>query len=334
MQWATAANPMEAQLLAMVQELRTQVQELQQQRTMRLRQVLPEPDHFTGRPRDWDTWSMTMRAKLRIDADAIGSSEAQFYYVYSSLGAKVQSLVLTFVRQAQESEDWKPLALLDYLERIFDDPNKAKKAGQRLIELRQGTTNVAIYIPQFERVLFEAGANSWPDDAKITTLVGGLNKYTRQRIDGQLALPTDYNGFIRMLQTLGNQFGPSYSNGNGNGNVNSNAMEWESVKVSATAPVVSREQRQAWRDKGKCVRCGSSKHWVSACDSEPAVYSRSSSTSSTDRKQMVRINAIQVGRTKTTAPSQHLGKDNGNGKDNSNVSETEWFYGPSRREGE
>jgi len=68
-----------------------------------------------------------------------------------------------------------------------------------LIELRQGTTSVAVYISQFERVMFEASANSWLDDAKITTLVGGLNKYTRQRIDGQMTLPTDYNGFVRML---------------------------------------------------------------------------------------------------------------------------------------
>ena len=68
-----------------------------------------------------------------------------------------------------------------------------------MIELRQGTMSVAVYIPQFERVMFEASANSWLDDAKITTLVGGLNKYTRQRIDGQMTLPTDYNGFVRML---------------------------------------------------------------------------------------------------------------------------------------
>ena len=166
------------------------------------------------------------------------------------------------MQTAQEDEDWKPLALVDYLERIYDDPHKTKKAGQRLIELRQGTTSITAYIPQFEKLLFEAGADNWPDDAKITTLVGGLNKYTRQRLDGQLNLPTKYNGFIRMLQTLGNQFGLIHSNGNGNGNDKGNAMEWEPIRVSAatTAPTVSREQRQEWRDEGKCVRCGSGKH--------------------------------------------------------------------------
>jgi hypothetical protein len=68
--------------------------------------------------------------------------------------------VLTFVQKTQEDQDWKPLALLDYLGRIYDNPNKAKKAGQRLIELQQGTMSVAVYIPQFKRVMFEASTNS------------------------------------------------------------------------------------------------------------------------------------------------------------------------------
>jgi len=270
-QWATTAEQREAQLLAIVAGLRSQVQELQvqqqqqQQRRTTRRQVLPQPDSFTGRAKEWDTWSMAMTAKLRIDGDAIGSPEAQFYFVYSSLASRVQSLVLPFVRQAQRNEDWKPLALLEHLQRIYDDPNKAKKAGQRLIELRQGTMGIGTYLPQFEKVLFEAGADAWPDNAKITTLVSGLNRDSRQRINGQLSLPADYNGFVRMLQTLGNYFGTT---GSSHSNGNKNAMEWEPVKAAKArvAPAVSREQRQAWRDKGKCVRCGSAKHWVKDCD--------------------------------------------------------------------
>jgi len=110
-QWATTAGERESQLLAIVEELRTQVQQLQQRTitlrtqvqvlqqrsTTRARQVLPEPDNFTGRAKDWDIWSMAMRAKLRIDGEAIGSNEAQFFYVYNSLEPKVQSLILSFV---------------------------------------------------------------------------------------------------------------------------------------------------------------------------------------------------------------------------------------------
>jgi Retrotransposon gag protein len=211
---------------------------------------------------------MTIQAKLKIDGGAIRSREAQFYYVYNSLEPKVQSLMLSFVRQAQEQEEWEPLALLDYLGRTYDDPHKAKKAGQRLMELRQGTTLIALYIPQFERTMFEAGAGTWPDDAKITTLVGGLNKYTRQRLDRQLVLPTEYDKFVRTLQTLGNQFRSSFfnrqNNRQNNGKDNGNEMDWQTARVAATitkaALAVSKDQRQAWRDDGKCVRCGSNRH--------------------------------------------------------------------------
>jgi hypothetical protein len=339
-QWATTAGERESQLLAIVEELRTQVQQLQQRTitlrtqvqvlqqrsTTRARQVLPAPDNFTGRTKDWDTWSMAMRAKLRIDGEAVGGSEAQFFYVYNSLEPKVQGLILSFVRQAQDQEEWDPYTLLDHLGRTYDDPNKVKKAGQRLIELKQGTTPIAAYIPQFERTMFEAGAGTWPDDAKITTLVGGLNKYTRQRIDSQLALPADYDGFVRTLQTLGNQFG-SYGQFNGQGNGNSNAMEWEQAPtrvaaMSKTAPAVSKEQRQAWRDKGKCVRCGSSKHWVKECSLRPT-RSRSSSASSEGR---IMVSAM---RTKTTAKPSFLikgvpsNRHNDSDNDNNNAYDEE-----------
>jgi hypothetical protein len=70
---------------------------------------------------------MTMRAKLRVDGGAIGDDEAQFYLVFSTLCSKVQGLVLPFVRRAQDQQEWKPVVLLDYLERTYDDPNKQGK---------------------------------------------------------------------------------------------------------------------------------------------------------------------------------------------------------------
>lgn len=128
--------------------------------------------------------------------------------------------MLPFIQKGTD-EEWSPESLVNHLRRTYDDPNKKKKAGQSLIKLSQGGTNVVVYIPQFEKVLFEAGADNWPDDAKITTLVSGLNKWTRQRIDSQATIPTTYDTFVRMLQTLGNQFGE----GNGNGRHNDNGYE-------------------------------------------------------------------------------------------------------------
>jgi hypothetical protein len=100
---------------------------------------------------------------------------------------------------------------------------------------------ITAYLPQFEKTMFETGADFWPNNAKIITLISNLNKYTRQRIDGQLTLPADYNGFVRIFQTFGNQFGSSYVYNNNNSK--GNAMEWEPVKIATikTVLTVSRE---------------------------------------------------------------------------------------------
>lgn len=290
-QWATAANQHEAQLIAMIDDLQRQVRELQEtNQRSKPRQVLPTPERFEGRARDWETWSLSMRAKLRIDGTAIGDGAAQLHYVYASLDIKVQGLVLAFMRKAEREGAQDPFALIQYLERIYDDPNKARKAGQRLREMEQGSMSLATYLPRFERTLFEAGAEAWPDDAKITTLVGGLSKEAKQRLDGQLTLPTEYDAFIRMLLTLDGHFKEQ-----------GDSMDWETTRVSKAkvAPAVTKGQRQEWRDQGRCVRCGSKQHWVQSCKFQPT-RNRSPSQSSTKDESMAMV-TMKSARTKTTA---------------------------------
>jgi hypothetical protein len=92
-------------------------------------------------------------------------------------------------------------------------------------------------------------------------------------------------------------------------------MDWEPVRALATAttPPVSREQRQEWRDEGKCVRCGSEKHWVKNCKHRPTRTRSSSisSTTSTNSKAKVRIGTVRVARTKTTAKPTGSAKPTG-----------------------
>jgi len=281
--------------MSTIEAMQAQIDELREaihRRTTRPRQVLPEPDRFSGRAKDWDAWALAMKAKLKVDGHAIGDENAQFYFVYSSLDTNIQSMVLAYVQRVEKQGSWDPSRLLDHLERIFDDPNKAKKAGQRLREMQQGSRPLPTYLPRFERTLYEAGADAWPDDAKITTLTGGLNKEIKRRLGGQLNLPSRYDEFVRVLLALGDQQGepgPSQHH-------RSNAMDWEPTRISAgkIAPAVSAAQRQQWRDQGKCVRCGSSDHWVQKCKLQ-ATRSRSSSNSSLgSRDSTVRVSRSTV----------------------------------------
>lgn len=49
---------------------------------------------FAGCAQKYDTWLPAIKAKLRVDADAIGDQIAQFYYVYLNLESSVQAMVL------------------------------------------------------------------------------------------------------------------------------------------------------------------------------------------------------------------------------------------------
>jgi hypothetical protein len=60
----------------------------------RPRARLPDPDKFAGSTYKFDTWLPSVRAKLRVDGEAIGDAIAQFYYVYLNLEASVQAMVL------------------------------------------------------------------------------------------------------------------------------------------------------------------------------------------------------------------------------------------------
>ncbi|KAK4127468.1 hypothetical protein N657DRAFT_641465 [Parathielavia appendiculata] len=64
-----------------VAALENQVAVLQQQLVGRPKARLPDPEKLSGATR-YDTWLPLIKAKLRIDADAIGTDEAQFFYLY------------------------------------------------------------------------------------------------------------------------------------------------------------------------------------------------------------------------------------------------------------
>lgn len=164
----------------------------------RPRPILPDPEKFTGATR-YDTWLPLIKAKLDVDGEAIGGSDkAHFWYVYGNLDTKIQALVLPLASGAQLN----PSLIFDSLARIYEDPNKASRASDRLTQLRQGTDSLPHFLAKFERTLFEAQALNWPDSAKISTLRAGLNDHLKRKLEVQLVVPAKYDDFIRALHQL------------------------------------------------------------------------------------------------------------------------------------
>lgn len=141
----------------------------------RPRTRLPDPPLFAGDRHDWSAWRVSIENKLAIDAAAIGGPPEQFLYVFSRLEKNAWKNVTTFVRKHRENGD--PTALLQYLEMLYGDPNAAARAARRLHQLRQGEKQpFSKFLPILEREFADAGAISWPDEAKRPILLGALNQ--------------------------------------------------------------------------------------------------------------------------------------------------------------
>ncbi len=163
---------------------------------------IPDPEKFDGTTERWDTWYPQIQGKLRIDGRAIGTSEAQFFYVYSNLDSKVQGMVLPQLRQAEETRSWDPRAILADLRRIYHDPLRKPKAQVALQEICQGDDSFVVFHAKFERLLYEAEANRWSDQAKIVLLRVRISPALQEKLKAHTTLPTCYTEFVNTLHTL------------------------------------------------------------------------------------------------------------------------------------
>lgn len=256
---------------------------------------LPDPAKFDGKSYKFDTWLPAIKAKLRVDNAAIGDSIAQFYYVYLNLDSIAQAMVLPQLGQAEKSNAWDYNTILDQLTRVYDNPNKVQEAEDRLLSLCQGNDSVPTYISTFERVLYEAHGQDWPDINKISIFRNGLSSTIRSRLNQQLNPPKKYSDFVRIVQQLAGRLSSSStvqpsSNGNYRGSepmdigaIGINAINVPSPRStprstsprstprSTSSPTGPRARsmspayREQCRLEGRCIRCGAHDHWVADC---------------------------------------------------------------------
>jgi hypothetical protein len=140
-----------------------------------------------------------------------------------------------------------------------------------LLSLRQGTDSVPLYISKFERVLYEARSQDWPDINKISVFRNGLNSTIRGRLNQQLNLPARYPEFVRIVQQLSG-WSTTTPTTTSSALVHSSQphrpepMDINSISLNAINIVptracsVSPARREQYRKEGRCVQCGSHDH--------------------------------------------------------------------------
>ena len=91
-------------------------------------------------------------------------------------------MVLPQLSYAETSHVYNYESILSQLSRVYDNPNKVQEAEDKLHHLRQGTHSLSAYVAKFERVLYKAQGQNWPDTNKILTFRQGLNSQLRKAL--------------------------------------------------------------------------------------------------------------------------------------------------------
>jgi hypothetical protein len=177
----------------------------------RPRARLLDPVKFDGKQHRFRVWLPEIKAKLRVDDESIGDATAKFFYVYGCLDPTVQAMVLPQLAIAEQRKSWDYNTILEQLSRVYDNPNKVFEAEEALHAVKQGDQPLSAYIAKFERLLFEAKGQDWPDANKIIAFRSGLSFSLRKNLSTQLALPTDYPGYLSVVQQLNRRLFTSFS---------------------------------------------------------------------------------------------------------------------------
>ena len=156
-----------------------------------------------------------------------------------------------------------------------------------MLSLKQGTDTLPAYVAKFERVLYEARGQDWPDVNKISTFRNGLNSTIRNRLAQQLKLPRQYPAFVKVVQQLAGrspssavQPQPSSDSHQQRGGdpMDLNAIALNSIDIAtpsrssqSTSPSAPRARsispglREQYRLQGRCIHYESYDHWVGSC---------------------------------------------------------------------
>ena len=193
-------------------------------------------------------------------------------------------MVLPQLSQAKALSVWDYTTILNQLSRVYNNLNKVQEAEDKLLSIKQGTDSILAYVAKFERVLYKASGQNWPNVNKISTFRNSLNSTICSRLSQQLSLPRKYPDFVKVVQQLAGRssYVPASRNALGNHYselMDINALAINSIDIPSSqssqstsrlrARSISPARRDQYRSEGRCVRCGSHDHWVGGCSLLP-----------------------------------------------------------------
>ncbi|ODA78188.1 hypothetical protein RJ55_06793 [Drechmeria coniospora] len=157
------------------------------------------PTLFDGDPVLFSSWSLEIQAKIELEGASIGNDKTQFFYVFGRLGPNAKKMLAAWIECEHKTGNFNYQRILQRLEQIYGDPNRAEKALKELSQLRQAVT-FAKFLPTFENTLLEAGGSNWPEVVKIQFLENALRDDLRHVLIPITDLSRDdFHSFTRQV---------------------------------------------------------------------------------------------------------------------------------------
>jgi hypothetical protein len=245
--------------------------------TSRPRHKLPHLTKYSGRRDEWTTWQLQALLKISADGDAIGDSQDQIAYLYSSMEGEAQNRLTIWVTQAIASGACDAEAFMKAAAAAFADPNEQRNALTKLSSMRQGKNEpLHIFLPRFESTLARAGGLSWTSSVQINYLEQALNDETARHLVTVGNHNKEFNEYKEILLTIDarlqqlrsrpviSKYNPRPTNGK------SATVSVREDHQPSVAEWVSKETLNHRREHHQCLRCGGSNHVIKHCPIQPA----------------------------------------------------------------
>lgn len=247
------------------------------------RKPMAWPEPFKGDRSRFPGWLSVIKAKLKHDADFIGSNELQFIGIYNCLGGTARRTVEPFFVRGGTSGAHNPEEFLTHLETHFLDPNRTKRATEELHRTKQRPNErFAKFYGRFERALADAEGNTWGDAPKIAFLSQGLDNRLKEAL-ATVILPTEYKDWVSRVMTIagnleglkpslykdvesGQQRNQETAGTDQDGDTPMTGVNSSSAQSDRKrAPWASQETLDKRRKNKECLRCGKKGHFIAEC---------------------------------------------------------------------
>jgi hypothetical protein len=248
------------------------------------KQRMPKPEKFDGTDLAlYPQFEGILRAKLEIDATAIGNEKERTWYAFGCLSGEAAGRIFPWISFAQKQGQLTVEGLFKQMAVAFRDPRHQQKALSRLNKIKQGIRPFNEFLNEFNRLILEAEGWDWADTIKkgylkaaiATALVRGTVGMKEEQVYeeycSQLRMVSDQLAEVKELSAKSNRWLQRTRERSPETEA-TDTMDWEATPTTAAAPSTWKEPRWASpkeierrKSEGLCLRCGQDGHMVRYC---------------------------------------------------------------------